>query len=137
MVGPKVQDDLFDILVRFRKHRMAFPADIAKMYRQIQLTESDKDYHRFVWRDNPEDEICDYIMSVVTFGVASSPHQAQRVQKQLAHHDENDNFPLATPILEDDLYMDDVLSGADDTSSAIYVIGELDGMVNSGGLELR
>ena len=33
MLGPKVQKDLFDILIRFRFHKVALSADIAKMYR--------------------------------------------------------------------------------------------------------
>lgn len=32
-VGPNIQDDLFDILIRFRKHKIVFIADIEKMYR--------------------------------------------------------------------------------------------------------
>ncbi|XP_064645418.1 uncharacterized protein LOC135498615 [Lineus longissimus] len=136
MVGPKVQDELFDLLVRFRKHPVALSADVAKMYRQFRLADSDKDYYRFVWRDNRTDDIGDYRMTVVTFGVASSPHQAQRVLKQLAH-DEKDNYPLAAPVLENDLYMDDVVSGAEDTASAICLQCQLDGITECAYLELR
>ncbi|XP_033218228.1 uncharacterized protein LOC117173695 [Belonocnema kinseyi] len=35
MVGPKIQDDLFILLTRFRSHRFALTADIEKMYRQV------------------------------------------------------------------------------------------------------
>ena len=44
--GPKLQDDLFHILVRFRVKCVAITGDIAKMYRQILLDEKGKDYHR-------------------------------------------------------------------------------------------
>ena len=50
MVGPKTQDDLFKILLRFRKHKIALSADITKMYRQIALKKSAKDFQRIVWR---------------------------------------------------------------------------------------
>jgi len=33
--GPKLQQDIIDILTRFRVHRHAFTADVVKMYRQI------------------------------------------------------------------------------------------------------
>ncbi|XP_050296340.1 uncharacterized protein LOC126736152 [Anthonomus grandis grandis] len=36
-VGPKIQDNLLSILLRFRQNKVAFCADIAKMYRQIWL----------------------------------------------------------------------------------------------------
>ena len=42
LVGPKVQEDLFDILIRFRFFKVAMSADIAKMYRQVELCTKDK-----------------------------------------------------------------------------------------------
>ena len=51
MVGPKIQKDLFRILIRFRMHPVALSADIAKMYRQVQLDKEDKDYHRLLWKE--------------------------------------------------------------------------------------
>ena len=53
MVGPTVHSPLLDVLLRFRMHRMAIVADISKMYRAIELTPSDRDLHRFVWRASP------------------------------------------------------------------------------------
>lgn len=35
MTGPRLQDDLWDILVRWRKHKIALSADVQKMYRQF------------------------------------------------------------------------------------------------------
>ncbi|XP_048519333.1 uncharacterized protein LOC109534907 [Dendroctonus ponderosae] len=35
MVGPVIQQDLFSILIRFRRHRYAVSADIEKMYRPL------------------------------------------------------------------------------------------------------
>ena len=45
LVGPKIQKDLFSILVRFRMYPVALSADIAKMYRQVQLDAEDEDNH--------------------------------------------------------------------------------------------
>ena len=49
LVGPKVQEDLSNILLRFRFFKVAMSADIAKMYRQVELCKEDKDYHRIFW----------------------------------------------------------------------------------------
>ena len=46
IVGPKLQKDLFGILIRFRFHHVALSADIAKMYRQVQLDGEEKNFHR-------------------------------------------------------------------------------------------
>ena len=77
MVGPKLQPDLLDILIRFRCHKVAFIADIQKMYSQVKLNYEDRDYHRFLWREDSQDVVFDYRMKVVTFGVNSSAHHAQ------------------------------------------------------------
>lgn len=39
-VGPVVQPDLYDILIRFRSHKIALTADLSKIYRRIWLNKS-------------------------------------------------------------------------------------------------
>ncbi len=43
-VGPKIQDDLFDILIRFHAYYYILNANIEKMTRQILVSESDRQY---------------------------------------------------------------------------------------------
>jgi hypothetical protein len=50
--GPNRLNDLFAILLRFRRCQYAFTADISEMFLRIRLTESDKRYHRFWWNEN-------------------------------------------------------------------------------------
>ena len=40
LVGPKCQDGLFNILSRFRMFKIAMSADVAKMYRQVELRQN-------------------------------------------------------------------------------------------------
>ena len=49
LVGPKLQDDLFNILVRFRFFNIDLSADEANMYRQVELDKADRDFHRILW----------------------------------------------------------------------------------------
>ena len=72
MVGPTLQDDLFDILVRFRFFKVAMSADVAKMYSQVELQKCDRDFHRIFWRFSGKKEIETFRMTRVTSGVASS-----------------------------------------------------------------
>ena len=53
LVGPTIHPPLVDVLLRFRLYPVALTADISKMYRAIELTDDDKDLHRFVWRSHP------------------------------------------------------------------------------------
>ena len=41
LVGAKLQDNLFNILVRFRFFKIALSADVAKMYQQVELDKAD------------------------------------------------------------------------------------------------
>ena len=74
LVGPTVHPPLIDVLLRFRLHRIALITDVSKMYRAVELTKSDKDFHRFVWRSTPSETLRDYRMTRVTFGVSASSH---------------------------------------------------------------
>ena len=49
LVGPTIHSTLFDVLLRFRQHRIAITADVSRMCRAVLLHPADKDLHRFVW----------------------------------------------------------------------------------------
>ncbi|XP_055385905.1 uncharacterized protein LOC129614946 [Condylostylus longicornis] len=116
--GPVIQDDLSTLLLRFRKYKIAFTADLEKMYRQIRIAPQHADYQRVVWRDSPSQSIRDYKLTTVTFGTKSAPFLATRVLKQLAI-DEKINYPIASRITLDSFYVDDLLSGADSIEKAL------------------
>ncbi|XP_023221565.1 uncharacterized protein LOC111623276 [Centruroides sculpturatus] len=46
-VGPKIQDDIFEIFLRFRTWKIAISADIEKMFRQISMNNEDRRWQRF------------------------------------------------------------------------------------------
>ncbi|VDI54656.1 Hypothetical predicted protein [Mytilus galloprovincialis] len=48
--GPKLQQDLFYVLLRFRKYPVVLVCDIAEMYLRIKIAPDDRPFHRFVWR---------------------------------------------------------------------------------------
>ena len=48
--GPKLQRDLFDVLLRFRRQPVALVCDIAEMYLRIGIAPEDQPFHRFLWR---------------------------------------------------------------------------------------
>ena len=49
--GPKLQTDLFNVLLRFRRYPVAIACDISEMYLRVRLHPKDKSCHRFLWRD--------------------------------------------------------------------------------------
>ncbi len=48
LAGPSLLPNIADVLLPFRLHRIAFSADISKMFREIQLHPSERNYHRFL-----------------------------------------------------------------------------------------
>ena len=53
---------MFDVLVRFRQHKVALVGDIQKAFLQIEVNPEDRNYLRFLWVKNvlaeePEVEI--------------------------------------------------------------------------------
>jgi hypothetical protein len=70
--GPKLQDDLFEILLKFRSHQYVITGDIEKIYRQILVRPEDRKYQLILWR-NSNGEVETYQLNIVTFGL-SAPH---------------------------------------------------------------
>lgn len=83
-IGPRLQSDLTDILMKFRTGRFAMSADVAKMFRQIRVQPSNWDLQRILWRESTRDPITEYWLTVVTYGMASSPYNAVRTMNQCA-----------------------------------------------------
>ena len=92
--GPKLQANLFEVLLRFRKHSVALICDIEEMYLQINLKTIDKQFHRFLWRTDNSQEPDIYEFDRLVFGANCSPFLAQFVSQENAGRYENE-YPLA------------------------------------------
>ena len=115
LIGPKLQEDLFDILLRFRSHQYVLSGDIEKMYRQILIRPEDRKYQQILWR-NSNGEIDAYQLNTVTVGLSAAPHLALRCLKKLA---------------------DDALTGADTKEEVLSIRKELTDLLQSGGFNIR
>lgn len=136
MVGPQLQSSIFDIMLRFRCHVIAFTADIAKMYRQIKVTPEDTDLQRILWREAPTLPMREYRLNTVTYGTSSAPYLAVKCLQQLAK-DEETRFPEASKVILNDFYVDDTASGCDTLESAKTTVQQLIDLCMSGGFDLR
>ena len=90
LTGPKLQSDVFDILVKFRKELVALVGDISQMYHQLVLRPEDRPLHRFLLRDmdlRKEPEVYEFVRFV--FGGCCCPFCAQFTwQKHAEIHQE-------------------------------------------------
>ena len=136
MTGPKVQDDLYDIVQRFRLYQIVMSADIAKMYRQIWVHPADNSLQRILWRDTPNQPITTYELNTVTYGTASAPFLATRCLHQLIE-DDAVNYPEAAKLAKDGFYVDDLITGTDEADTALSMQQDLIDMLHKGGFTLR
>ena len=136
LVGPTVHPSIVDVLLRFRFHRVALITDVSRMYRAIELTEPDRDLHRFVWRKSPKEPLKDYRMTRVTFGISASAFAANMSVKQNAV-DFALQYPLAVKAVNESFYVDDGLTGADTIEKAIELQKQLQDLFAKGQFTLR
>ncbi|XP_066600735.1 uncharacterized protein [Prorops nasuta] len=134
LTGPNIQDKLFEHLVRIRLNKYMITADIEKMYRQILVNKEDRRYQRILWFH--QEQIRTFELNTVTFGISSSSFLAIRTLKQLAE-DEGDKFPIGAAILKRNLYVDDLMAGADNLDDILKLRNELIALLNLGGFKIR
>jgi hypothetical protein len=135
MIGPTLQEDLFSILTRFRTYQYVLSSDIAKMFRQILMQESHRDYQRILWRDDQSKPLEMYRLKTVTYGTACAPFLAVRSLQQLAHENIQ-KYSLASKIILRDFYMDDLLTGTNSLNEAIQIRDEITSILKGGGFQL-
>ncbi|XP_072400634.1 uncharacterized protein [Diabrotica undecimpunctata] len=136
MVGPNVQDNLFYILLRFRKHNYVLSADASKMYRQVLVQESQRNLQKILWRFNANDSILVYTLNTVTYGLASASFLAIRSLQEVAHRNMN-SFPKISNIILHDFYVDDLLTGAETVNEIIQIKEQITSLLLRHGFPLR
>eukprot|EP00795_Rhopilema_esculentum_P002346 gene2346-17983_t len=135
--GPKLQRELFDVLLRFRCHPVAVVCDIAEMYLRIQIPEADRVYHRFLWRRCDQDrDPEEYEFSRVVFGITSSPFQAQFVIQKHAQLYRSE-YPMASETALKSTYMDDSIDSVQDDEKGIQLYHQLAALWNKAGMHAR
>ena len=135
MNGPKQQEDLWQILTRFRRHVYGLTADISQMYRQIHLNNLQWDLHRVLWRANIQEPVQEFRLKRLTFGTKAAPFLATRVLRQLAD-DTEPTDPRSAEVVKNDFYMDDLMSGTDTVLEAMQLHTRLQAVLASGGFHL-
>ncbi|XP_043472974.1 uncharacterized protein LOC122505428 [Leptopilina heterotoma] len=135
-IGPKLQGNIFAIILQWRTYRFVYVSDIAQMYRQIRIDDKDRDYQRILWYDAALDQIVAFRLNTVTYGTAAAPYLALRVLQQLVK-DEGALYPLASFVLENQIYIDDCLFGGDSKEEIVKNRNEVVALLSKGKFPLR
>ena len=132
--GPKFDQKILDILIRFRTHKIALTADIEKAFLMVSVQQSDRDVLRFLWFDDVNSENCKMIclrFARVVFGVSCSPFL---LNATLRHHLDKyiTSHPKTMNKLTTSLYVDDVITGANDEEEAYQLYLESNSIFKEG-----
>lgn len=134
--GPRLQEDLIAVLLRWSVTKFVLCTDIVKMYRQILVDQQDTKFQRVLWRKDTSKPIEVFEINRVTFGTSSAPYLALRTIQQLAS-DEEGNFPNAAKVLRSNVYVDDIMMGDQTVGGLLDKRNEVIEMLESGGFKLK
>lgn len=135
LVGEKLQRDLHEQIMRFRRHRIGIQTDVKKMFRQVGIIPRQRNLQRIFWRESSNDPLREYCLITITYGLASSPHCAVRAMKEGAR-DMEKRYPRAVQVIKNDFYMDDGLTGTNLLAEAKELTNDMTMVTNSFGFEL-
>ena len=130
--GPNLNPTVSEVLVRFRRWPYAVSADVRKAFLQVELHERDQDVHRFLWRDE-SGGVRKMKFCRVTFGINCSPFL---LSATIRYH--LSRFPTSFVIseLSENLYVDDLLSGADSEDEAQELFSQANRVMEAAGMTL-
>ncbi|UYV64973.1 hypothetical protein LAZ67_3002613 [Cordylochernes scorpioides] len=118
-------------IIKGRIHPVAINTDIAKMYRQIRISQEDSEFQRIVWRNDPHDKIKDYRLETVIYGTGCSPFLATRIIKQLVLNEQRgfelrkwtSNVPDVLSLLPNHLRSTNTNIGFEESKEFVNVLG--------------
>ena len=138
-VGPKSGQNIMDILMRFRSHKIALAADIEKAFLMISVSKTDRDVLRFLWVkdiNTTPAEIVTLRFTRVVFGVSSSPFLLNAtINRHMMKY--ATVYPEFVETFMKSIYVDDISYGAEDDDAAFDLYLKSKTILAEGGLNLR
>ena len=135
--GPKLQQELFDVLIRFRQNPVALACDIKEMYLQVEIEEKDRPMFRMLWRDCDGDrdpEVLEF--SRVVFGKNAAPMECLFVAQENARRNQS-SYPMAAETVLKSTYMDDSMDSVETEEDGIELCHQLKELWSLAGMQAR
>ena len=137
--GPKFNQLVFDLLVRFRQYKVALIADLEKAFLQISVAERDRDYLRFLWPSDitrEDSPLQTFRFTRVLFGLSSSPFL---LNATIRHHLQRhiSSHPDIVSRLLESIYVDDVVTGADTEEEVLELYRHAKSIFREASFNLR
>ena len=120
-IGPKFNQRIFEILLRFRLHNSGFIADVEKAFLMISICKHDRDVLCFLWVKDPHQEPLDIQVlrfKRVTFGVTASPFLLNATMRYHIESFKPFKHVLVNKLLHS-VYVDDVVCGSESMEESL------------------
>ena len=136
--GINSMNNLVQILIRWTIRTWAFHTDVRKMYNAILLDKSHWRFHLYLWQEHldPKIEPMIKVIKTLIYGVKPSGNQAERAIRQIAEKN-RDEYPIAYDIVQNDIYVDDCISGTTCEGEGVLATEELMLCLEKGGFTLK
>ncbi|GFY48593.1 DUF1758 domain-containing protein [Trichonephila inaurata madagascariensis] len=134
--GPNLHPNILELLLCFRKSSIAFTADVKSAFLQIELDLRDRDFTRFFWTDNLNNEPYVLNFTRVLFGLRPSPYL---LAATLKHHFKKykEQYPHTFELLNSSIYVDDLICGQNNVPDALRTTLECLQIFSDAGMLLR
>ena len=137
--GPKFDQCIMEILLRFRIHRVALTTDIEKAFLMVSIAKQDQDVLRFLWIDSVESltpRIIPLKFTRVVFGLTSNPFL---LKATLDHHvtKYQEEDPEYVNKFKRSIYVDNLVTGAGSIEEAYQFYNKSKIRLRDGGFTLR
>ena len=135
--GPNLLARIFDVLLRFRLNEIGITSDIKQAFLNVEISEGHRNYLRHIWFDEKA-ELLIYRFCRVVFGVNSSPFLlGGTIHVHLEKFLEDLNLKEVVEKLEDDLYVDDCISGVSFVEEGVDFYEKTKSLMCEAGFDLR
>ncbi|XP_054709062.1 uncharacterized protein LOC129218764 [Uloborus diversus] len=134
--GPNLNANILDIMLNFRKFKIAFNADIEKAFLMISIAKNDRNYLKFIWASNNSEGYKIMQMNRLPFGCTMSNFVLSATIKTHIKKYE-DNRRKTVEMLKSSLYVDDLYFGAESMEEAFQLSSDAVSVLKDGGFNLR
>ncbi|XP_075151031.1 uncharacterized protein LOC142225140 [Haematobia irritans] len=122
--GPDLNQSLMSVLFKFREQPIAVCGDIREMFLQIAIRKEDQNFQRFLYRENRNEPVKQYVMTRAIFGATCSPTIAQYIKNFNAEKFRNE-MPRAVEAIIQRHYVDDYVDCFGSEDEAMRVVHDV------------
>ena len=127
--GPNRLNDIFHVLLRWRRYEYAFTGDISEMFLRVRLAPEDRKYFRFMIGNRHVQ------WTRVPFGGNACPNISQKVLETL-EQDYGKDYPAAIDVIINSFYMDDGIDSRPTEEEVMASVTDLMGILQHADMHI-